>query len=59
LVGWHYLPPDQLASRIRRIQYEATKRHLSERVWRTVDRMRTQLRYYQRLQEADDVSGAA
>ena len=43
LAGWHWLTPDELACRILCIRRLASKHHLNEHVWRTVDRMRRAL----------------
>jgi hypothetical protein len=54
LAGWHHLPADQLADRILQIQRLAADpahpRHLSEHVWRAVDRMRDTLKIYQKME---------
>jgi hypothetical protein len=49
MTDWRFLPPKELAERISQIRRLAAdpKRplHLSERIWTTVDRMRTTLAF--------------
>ena len=40
---WRQLPPDALAAAILQEQRSAVRKHLSEREWRRLDRMRKRL----------------
>jgi hypothetical protein len=43
--GWKNLPPAELENLILKIRREAVTRHLDEREWRMIDRMRKHLRH--------------